>query len=417
MIVGSNVKVLPEEVDNDIDFIVDDDSFDSIEEIIKEFSDKEGLIWVQMFHHESKAKYFVLQKVEGEDIISIEVDFCSSYIREGRFFLSAAEMLEDRQETKGKNDLGSFYIPAAHKEFLYYLLKKVDKAAVEEDQFQHLLEKWSVDKEKSKKELSRFFSPKFLEQIAEAMDRADFQSFKSNLSSFRKDFNSKLPFKLKYLLLDLGTKFRRILQPTGLSIAFFGADGSGKTTVINQVLKGHAAFRNQNYFHLSPKFIYRGGPTDKADDPHGQTKRSALFSTLKLGYLFLEYTLGWFINVQPLLIRSRLVIFDRYYHDILVDPVRYRYGGTRFLARFVGSLIPKPDIFILLDAPSEVLQQRKNEVPMEESKRARNAYLQFIQNSKRGVVVNSNQGVHQVELQVREAIMDHMQKRILRFYL
>ena len=60
---------------------------------------------------------------------------------------------------------------------------------------------------------------------------------------------------------------------------------------------------------------------------------------------------------------------------MLVDPRRYRYGGAMWLARWVGKIIPKPDLWILLDAPAEVLQKRKQEVPPEETARQRRAYL------------------------------------------
>ena len=51
------------------------------------------------------------------------------------------------------------------------------------------------------------------------------------------------------------------------------------------------------------------------------------------------------------MIRTRLVIFDRYIYDLLVDSKRVRYGGPAWMLRLLARIVPRPELVILLDAP------------------------------------------------------------------
>jgi len=99
-----------------------------------------------------------------------------------------------------------------------------------------------------------------------------------------------------------------------------------------------------------------------------------------------------------------LVICDRYYHDILIDPKRYRYGGPISVARLIGQLMPQPDLWVLLDASTEVLQARKQEVSKEETSRQRLAYLAFAKAQKSYVVVDASQTLDNVIADVEYAV-------------
>jgi thymidylate kinase len=125
----------------------------------------------------------------------------------------------------------------------------------------------------------------------------------------------------------------------------------------------------------------------------------------------LRYTIGWARDIWPANIKSTAILFDRYYHDVLVDPRRYRYGGPTWWARALGWLVPKPDLWILLDAPADVLQARKTEVPAQESERQRRAYVALVESFDNGIVIDSSNPLDDVRREATRGILEFMAHR------
>jgi thymidylate kinase len=177
-------------------------------------------------------------------------------------------------------------------------------------------------------------------------------------------------------------------------ICFLGCDGSGKSAVIAGVAerlekqgvvvtRGHwrpVAFAGEN-----PE-----GARVTADDPHGQVPRGMVSSVLKLGWLWLNWWVGWFRFLRKQS-ATGVVVFDRYHADLLVDPRRYRYGGPLWLARLASRLMPQPDVVVFLDADPDVLLARKQEVSREALAMAREKYLVLAASHERFRVVDAAQ--------------------------
>ena len=204
-------------------------------------------------------------------------------------------------------------------------------------------------------------------------------------------------------------------------VAFLGTDGVGKSTVITRIERDLApAFIDTKRYHRRPLASARrwrkqshlnqkGGGEHNA---HAQSPRNLAVSLAKLGFWWADYMfLGYIGDIFPRLVRGTLVLLDRYYHDLLVYPKRYRYGGPLRLARFVGQLIPKPHLVILLDAPPEVIQSRRQEVPFEETARQREAYLKVVENLPNSHVVDASKPLDDVVTEVEGLILDYMTKR------
>jgi thymidylate kinase len=120
---------------------------------------------------------------------------------------------------------------------------------------------------------------------------------------------------------------------------------------------------------------------------------------------------GWFADVYPKKVRWTLVLFDRYYDDLLADPKRYRYGGPMWLARLVGRFIPKPDLFFFLDLPAEVAHARKPKVPLEEARKLRERYLTLARSLPNAYVVDASRPLEEVVAEVEEILLAEMHER------
>lgn len=162
--------------------------------------------------------------------------------------------------------------------------------------------------------------------------------------------------------------------------------------------RGYAA----KMLHLKPRIIVarRSDPDAAFDKPHDKPPRSALVSVAKIVVWLTEAWYASFFQEE----KKTLLICDRYYHDLLVDPKRYRYGGPLWTAVLVGKLMPQPSLWILLDAPAEVLQARKQEVPLEETARQRDAYLAFVRTRRHYLIVDASQALEKVIADVEQAV-------------
>ena len=154
--------------------------------------------------------------------------------------------------------------------------------------------------------------------------------------------------------------------------------------------------------HLKPFLVarQRGEQVTIVAIPHGKSPRSMFFSLAKIFIWLMEEWYAHFFQDN----KETLLIYDRYYHDLLVDPKRYRYGGPRWAAELVGKLIPTPGLWVLLDAPAQVSQARKQEVPLEETARQRQAYLTFVRKQRNHIIIDASQSLDKVIVDLEHAI-------------
>lgn len=162
--------------------------------------------------------------------------------------------------------------------------------------------------------------------------------------------------------------------------------------------------------HLKPRLVLprRGEGITIVIDPHGLPPRSTLTSLAKIFVWLMEEWYAYLFQER----KTKLLLCDRYYHDLLIDPIRYRYGGPMWAARMVGWLMPRPRLWLLLDAPAEVLQARKQEVTPEETARQRQAYLEFVRQQRSYAVIDASQALDKVVGDAEKAIAGVLGERV-----
>ena len=204
----------------------------------------------------------------------------------------------------------------------------------------------------------------------------------------------------KHLLATQGLRSKEICK---LKIVILGPDGAGKSSVINGLMdRLHPDGFVVKMRHLKPRMVaqLRGQSITIVVDPHGKPPRGAFLSLVKIWVWLFEEWYAYFFHEK----KNTLLVCDRYYHDLLVDPKRYRFGAPIWIAELVGRLMPQPKLWVLLNAPAEVLQARKQEVTPEESARQSSAYLMFIRKRNAHVVVDASQPLDSVIADVEQAI-------------
>lgn len=167
-----------------------------------------------------------------------------------------------------------------------------------------------------------------------------------------------------------------VMSRTGFSVGFTGPDGSGKTTVIDRTIERLGAIfaTAHAYYHFRPALFgnlgevaHSAGIKKDVDrnysDPHRGGRTGVLSSLLRLAYYSIDYIAGYFAKVKSKTRITRLVIFDRYFTDIICDSRRSRiYLPPKFLNLWRRLFIPSLDYNILLTASSDTILSRKREL-------------------------------------------------------
>jgi thymidylate kinase len=205
----------------------------------------------------------------------------------------------------------------------------------------------------------------------------------------------------------------RIRRPDGLNVVLLGPDGAGKSSVIDAVGPRLApVFSRWECWGFAPALHRLVRPQGVTNHPHELPPRSLLVSVLRAAYWLAYNTIGY-ASLYWALARSTLVVHDRHFMDIFVDQKRYRYGGPMWLLRLIWRVMAKPDLIILLDAPPEVLQSRKQEVPFQETARQRAAYLALMRTVRNHYIVDAGQPFETVLGAANQIILDHLSTRLL----
>jgi thymidylate kinase len=410
-VVVGDVRDYGHTVASDIDLIVAEEALPAMSRVLAEFAAANDGRLVQAIRHERRAVYFVLAHLIDGVRVFVHPDVGVALVRRGRLLLTAEELLGGRRSTW----FGAS-APAPALAFAYYFVKRVDKGSLDARAFDYLQELWTVERTGCFAQLERLLPSDRVSGLASALDRCDLEKVVASIGDLQRLLHRARPITLADRWAEVRRAVDRWLRPTGLWVAFYGPDGAGKSSVIRRIEDRIApAFRRTARYHLRPRFGRRaahGGMT--ATEPHAQTARGVLGSLAKVAYWFLDATLGFWLRVRPQLVRSTLVVFDRYVDDLTVDPKRYRYGAPAWVAEALRRVTPRPHVTVVLDAPADVLQARKAEVPRTESERQRIAYRALARHTRGAVVVDTAKPLPDVVDAAETAILDRLAERTAR---
>ncbi len=184
-----------------------------------------------------------------------------------------------------------------------------------------------------------------------------------------------------------------LFRHKGLTVAFLGPDGSGKSTL--------AAALADRYFQ-PVRIVYMGIHLRAA---RGRASRPVpLLARLPVNWM---RCLSAALHVM----RSRLVIFDRYPFDALLPSAR-PIGRLRSAGRWmVAHACPRPDVVVLLDAPGDLMHRRKPEHSIDVLDRRREQYLELASRLGFLHVVDATQPLGDVRRHVTALIWDVHRRR------
>jgi hypothetical protein len=174
----------------------------------------------------------------------------------------------------------------------------------------------------------------------------------------------------------------------GVTVAILAPDGAGKSSVATGLLKE---------FGVPVQLIYMGRARERRDGQRG----SVALGLLRQWRRYLRGSLHRF--------KGSIVLFDRYTYDALLPPRRPT--AARIARRWLlGNALPAPDVIILLDAPAQMMFDRKREHSAEFLAQRRQDYLALQNSLPQMVVVNAAQSLDDVRRDVTRAIWNAYRK-------
>lgn len=402
---------LPDQLHSDLDIVLAPEELPRLKEA---FLRAAGARLVQVLQHEATSFYFVLAVEKENAVHFFPVDVATDYRRNGRVWFTAKELLQSRRRWK------TFWVVAPDVEFRYLLVKKILKAEIParaRERLQTLVTELGAGAE----EMAQGLLGKRLGKKVNSWIRAGhWERLEATIGRLRRALLWRKLWQeplnpVRYWVPELQRIWRRWKHPSGLFVAVLGPDGAGKSTLIQRLQKElQGAFRRTAVYHFRPRLLEEKGDSRPVSNPHDKPPRSLPVTLLKLAYYWFDYTFGYLFNVRPTLTRSTLVLFDRYYHDLLVDPRRYRHRGTGAVTRLVGGCVPKPDLFIILNVRGEVSYVRKPEVPPEETNRQRECYQALSLRLSGAIPLDANLSQDQVSRCAESVILEVLHQRNLK---
>jgi thymidylate kinase len=394
-------QTLPWDVASDIDYAVYDRDLPSLTAIQEELGRQHNWAVVQSFQHGVFAYYNVLISLDDPSQ-RLLLDACSNYARARRLLVPNDVLLD------GRRRYGTYWVPEPRAEFIYEATKLFDAKKKDPARYLPKLRTlWEQDREGAENLFTRAFGDtgrpieEWLSQPPEEWHRL------RELMLGRNRFGPWL------LVRETIRVLTRVLRPTGMQITLLGPDGSGKSTLIELMHDDLGDFfRRSKVYHFRPMFFESPSDSKPVTEPHGKPAYGLARSMAKLLYYFLDHWAAYLLKLLRLKVESTLIIFDRDFDDILVDPKRYRLSPAAIpLACVLRKMLPKSEVTFVLDVDPANCHARKPELPVPELERQRGELRALAASDRRYHLIDSNRPAKEVANSVCGSVIDLLLKR------
>lgn len=401
---------------SDIDIIIGYKDLQQVKRIIKQLCEDNGIILGSFYINTNAAGYFY-RFITPAWGVQIDI-FIKGFMFKGISYYPVSNTTKDIIKHNGINVLRlqkGYYI--------CFFKETIHLSKAKEKYIRGFYEEVNSNLKVYRKEITDLFGE---ETCSIIFNNLTIEALNSKIKNIRKailknlSLNQRGDIILKKLIL-----FTRLAKKRpGYVIAILGTDGSGKSTIINQItpILNEGFHNGIVYNHLRPNAIpdlgVLMGKKEKMDtpmvvsDPHAGKSSGLVGSLIRWGYYLIDYTIGYLKTVFPVIhTKSKIFIFDRYYYDYYIDQKRSKTNLPDWVIKIGELFVPKPDIILCLGGSPEKIYQRKPETSLEEVTRQTNALKEFCNQHKNAIWIDTCTDIQESTQMAMNAICDTMKKR------
>lgn len=359
-----NSEALEDAISGDIDLAFDVNPVKIIYPILQDLQEQYGYRLIQCLHYDIPHGYYFIIEL-NKDYLHLDCLYDPSGI--SRYHLSTDFLLSNINSNDNTNSVN------VKNEYVYNLIKRALKGNLTKSHIDKICQN-IPDDESTLRTIEKWIGAENLIQLKELKEdnpdkvRSTFKTFKTKIQSTYKT-NNRLQY-IYGILMSFIRKANRFIKPTGIFVVIVGPDGCGKSTInTNSTHTLERAFRNTWSFHWRPNLLPKLGASSTSSNfsdntPSQHSKYKGIISYVRFFYYWLDFVLGYWLVVYPKKAQTTFIIGERYYLDILVHPERYGFSCPKWFIKLFGSLVPKPDMTILLSADPQQIHDRKPELPV-----------------------------------------------------
>lgn len=353
---------------SDLDIVLDQRPDHEFATIVSSIGETTGYKLLHCMHYELEfGFYFILRNQENGTFVHLDCLYDPQGLNS--YFLSSSDFLENRTQ------YGSVFTADPTYSALYLLLKRSVKSLRSDNQLLEMQEAVAAHAEFIGKEILRLTGKDMTKRLGRLLEAPDLPSAQKHLGDIRRSFQSNSWHRstrrfVTRAYLEVKRRLHRLMYPQGLFVVVVGPDGCGKSTVVDRItMQFERGFRKSWRFHWRPGLLprpigaeSRNPASEVGSAPARQSRYRGWRSWIRLVYYLCDFIIGYWAVVHLRKAKTTLVLGERYFADVVVNPARYGFSQSVSSLKVVSKLVPKPDITILLSNDPAVIHSRKAEL-------------------------------------------------------
>jgi len=220
--------------------------------LVQEFCQQNNLLLVQMLQHEQSAFYFVMAWFDKDrNVHYLRPDICGDYVCNGRRYLSANDLT---QAASGNSEI---WTPSPPIDFIYYLIKKIEKLSLESEHGGRLSAAWARDPKGAEEWVRRFWKGKEADLLVKAAATDRWADLHLALPGLRKSLRASASSRSSRSG-ELNRYLRRVCYPTGLAVAIMKGAAPGRSLAASRAaIDLEPVFRRTRVYKAGPTILHR----------------------------------------------------------------------------------------------------------------------------------------------------------------